>query len=831
MEKNNNKCSFAAAGSRLGMLLLCLCALCSHAVAANVQKAIYCLDNKTLYFVYDENTYTTGGTYTADDNSTHTITAVYENFNGGYNSFYGTLNTRTYLDIDGNEITPTSSIGWSDSPWHYCTHEATTTIDFQNSFSGFRPTSLEGWFSYSSNLTEIKGGQNLVTTDVTSMSYTFYNCSKLTTLDVSSWDTGNVTDLTHTFYFCQKLNSLDISNWNTAKVTTLYNTFSNCTALTSLDVSNWDTANVTDMNSTFSSCSTLTSLDVSGWNTAKVTTMDYLFRNCSSLTLLDINNWNTANVTTLHYTFSGCSKLKTLNVSGWNTAKVTNMNSTFSSCSTLTSLDVSNWDTGNVTDMNSTFFSCSSLRSLNLSRWDTGNVTNLAQTFDGCSSLNYLTLTGWNTEKVTTLFQTFRGCRYVKKLDVSGWNTANVTNMNSTFSSCSTLTSLDVSGWNTAKVTNMSNAFSFCSHLTSLDVSGWNTAKVTDMSGMFSGCTLLTSLTFGQNFSMEEVTSANNAFRNCSKLRYIDFYASDDTDAITSVSRTSGMFNGIPATTVVYLPAGSSDVTTEQNVVYTDGSELKCPQYYSVDMNGTAYVDIELPHAFKTNRAEYTRTMSNTYGSVVLPYDFTSNENIQAYTLKAEIRGAMYFVDAATVPAHTPFAFKKIGDADFTMTDDTENFGITVEATKDTNGDPYTTECTVNITGRGTTYTWGTKGYYVDQTVSDYSDAFYIASDKFYKADGTLKMHPHRVTFHGAWLLDDGSASGTSGGAKFYEMSFMDNDDETTLIEAIEAADQHRTQRDAETICDMQGRPSQQLQRGVNIVRMKDGSVRKVVRK
>ena len=727
MEKNNNKCSFAAAGSRLGMLLLCLCALCSHAVAANVQKAIYCLDNKTLYFVYDENTYTTGGTYTADDNSTHTITAVYENFNGGYNSFYGTLNTRTYLDIDGNEITPTSSIGWSDSPWHYCTHEATTTIDFQNSFSGFRPTSLEGWFSYSSNLTEIKGGQNLVTTDVTSMSYTFYNCSKLTTLDVSSWDTGNVTDLTHTFYFCQKLNSLDISNWNTAKVTTLYNTFSNCTALTSLDVSNWDTANVTDMNSTF--------------------------------------------------------------------------------------------------------FSCSSLRSLNLSRWDTGNVTNLAQTFDGCSSLNYLTLTGWNTEKVTTLFQTFRGCRYVKKLDVSGWNTANVTNMNSTFSSCSTLTSLDVSGWNTAKVTNMSNAFSFCSHLTSLDVSGWNTAKVTDMSGMFSGCTLLTSLTFGQNFSMEEVTSANNAFRNCSKLRYIDFYASDDTDAITSVSRTSGMFNGIPATTVVYLPAGSSDVTTEQNVVYTDGSELKCPQYYSVDMNGTAYVDIELPHAFKTNRAEYTRTMSNTYGSVVLPYDFTSNENIQAYTLKAEIRGAMYFVDAATVPAHTPFAFKKIGDADFTMTDDTENFGITVEATKDTNGDPYTTECTVNITGRGTTYTWGTKGYYVDQTVSDYSDAFYIASDKFYKADGTLKMHPHRVTFHGAWLLDDGSASGTSGGAKFYEMSFMDNDDETTLIEAIEAADQHRTQRDAETICDMQGRPSQQLQRGVNIVRMKDGSVRKVVRK
>lgn len=249
-------------------------------------------------------------------------------------------------------------------------------------------------------------------------------------------------------------------------------------------------------------------------------------------------------------------------------------------------------------------------------------------------------------------------------------------------------------------------------------------------------------------------------FYNCSNLRYIDFYDSDDTDAITGVN-SSNMFSGVPVTTVIYLPHGSQAVTDAQNVVYSyngDETDLRCPNYYSEDK-----VDIELPRAFKTNKAQYSRTMSSTYGSVVLPYDFTSNSNIQAFTLDEEHVGSMTFKNAAMVPAHTPFAFQKLTSgttAPFVMEDATGNFGITVQATRDTKDNPYT--ATTNLTG------WTTKGYYAAQTVDDYSDAFYISGDKIYKADGPLTLYPHRVTFHGTWT------QGTPGtGAKSLEIADM----------------------------------------------------------
>ena len=87
--------------------------------------------------------------------------------------------------------------------------------------------------------------------------------------------------------------------------------FSNCSSLTSLDLSSFNTANVTNMGGMFSYCSSLTSLDLSSFNTSKMTDMGYMFENCQSLTSLDLNNFNTSNVTNMSFMFSGCSKLQT----------------------------------------------------------------------------------------------------------------------------------------------------------------------------------------------------------------------------------------------------------------------------------------------------------------------------------------------------------------------------------------------------------------------------------------------------------------------------------------------------------------------------------------
>ena len=53
--------------------------------------------------------------------------------------------------------------------------------------------------------------------------------------------------------------------------------FSGCSKLTSLNVSNFDTSKVTNMGYMFSGCSKLTSLNVSNFDTSEVTNMGSMF--------------------------------------------------------------------------------------------------------------------------------------------------------------------------------------------------------------------------------------------------------------------------------------------------------------------------------------------------------------------------------------------------------------------------------------------------------------------------------------------------------------------------------------------------------------------------
>ena len=756
---------------------------------AQTAKAIWCAGNTTLYFTYDTNTYAAGGTYNGQ-----AITNVY------------TL--------------PFSS---TYAPWNSIS-SSITNVTVASNFSSFKPTSLAYWFYGLTNLTTATGLNYINTSNVWSMGYMFYNCSSLTSVDgLINWDTSSVTYMANMFYKCSSLTSLDgLSNWNTSNVTNMSEMFSSCSSLTSLEpLRNWNTGSVTNMGSMFSSCRSLTSLE-------------------------PLSNWNTGNNTSMFSMFWGCSSLTSLvGLSTWNTGKVTDMASAFTQCSSLTSLDgLGNWDTSNVTSMGYLFYDCTRLTSVEvLSNWNTGKVTDMSWMFETCQSLTSLVpLSNWDTSQVTNMSGMFSKCFFTSFDDISNWDTSNVTNMSEMFKKCNRLASLDgISNWDTSNVTNMSEMFSGCFGLALVDWSSWDTGKVTNMYRMFYDCNKLKGITFGENFNMNKVTSSDNMFQNCSKLRYIDFYNSDyETSGsgmqfpLNTVNRSSGTFKGVPATTVIYMPHGNSygtEVTNVRNVVYPNNgndNDLRCHDYYSADK-----VDIEFPLDFKTNEAVYTRAMSNSYGSVVLPYAFTTNDNIQAYTLDAEHTETMYFKDIATVPAHTPFAFKKLASgstADFTIADSNNNFGITVRATHSTNatedtwtgskGAPYEDVSNINM-GAGSNVTgWSTKGYYITESVPDFDGAFYIASDRFYKANGALWMNPHRVTFHGAWTL------GGSNNAKSYAIGTGSN----LLETAIEAADLRKTEREADAIYDMQGRKVEKLQHGMNIVRMSDGTVRKVIK-
>ena len=102
-------------------------------------------------------------------------------------------------------------------------------------------------------------------------------------------DSG-VTDISKLLQFCNKLTTLDLSNFNTSNVIEMASMFGFCKSLTTLDLSNFNTSKVIYMNFMFQFCNKLTTLDLSNFNTSKVNYMINMFSNCNSLTTVKVIN-------------------------------------------------------------------------------------------------------------------------------------------------------------------------------------------------------------------------------------------------------------------------------------------------------------------------------------------------------------------------------------------------------------------------------------------------------------------------------------------------------------------------------------------------------------
>ena len=228
-------------------------------------------------------------------------TVGYAEFKGSTLTFYGGESVP-----DGDYALNTGS----NNPSWYDSRGSVAKVVFDESFKDVRPTSCYQWFYSFSNLTTIEGIENLNTEEVTDMSEMFYNCSSLTSLDVSKFNTDKVKNMSYMFSVCPGLSYLDLSSFNTAEVENMSCMFSYCSGLSSLDVSKFNTAEVTYMGYMFYGCSSITSLDLSSFNTANVTNMSYMFRGCSGLTTIYVSDdFTIGNVTYGLNMFSGCSNL------------------------------------------------------------------------------------------------------------------------------------------------------------------------------------------------------------------------------------------------------------------------------------------------------------------------------------------------------------------------------------------------------------------------------------------------------------------------------------------------------------------------------------------
>ena len=215
-----------------------------------------------------------------------------------------------------------------------------------------------------SNLRQIDFGGCVDTSGVRDMSGMFFDCKRLTKLDLSGFDTSKVTDMSAMFASCEYLKELDVSGLDTSSVKKMDRMFFGCTCLKKLDVSALDTRRVTGMAAMFWGCEALRELDLSGLDTGRVTDMSTMFAFCKGLKKLDLSGLNTSNVANMDEMFYGCRWLKKLDLSGLDTSKARSMDRMFARCEALKELAIPEGFAGNLRGEPEGMFDGCKIRSL-----------------------------------------------------------------------------------------------------------------------------------------------------------------------------------------------------------------------------------------------------------------------------------------------------------------------------------------------------------------------------------------------------------------------------------------------------------------------------------
>ena len=193
--------------------------------------------------------------------------------------------------------------------------------------------------------------------------------------------------------------------------------------------------------------------------------------------------------------------------------------------------------------------------------------------------------------------------------------------------------------------------------------------------------------------------------------------------------------------------------------------------------------------------ASYSRSISNKFGTICLPYAVSSNENVQYYTLDRKEGSTLYLTKQDDIAAGVPAVFENLSD------------GTTLNITA--------TDATIKGSIPAADATLKLIGTFNEVVITDAEELakdYYISGDKFRQATSSLTVKPFRAYF-----------TTTSGNnVKMFNLSVLE--EEETAIDNIQCS-----MLNAQSIYDANGMKQTSLRKGLNIVKMTDGSVHKVM--
>ena len=682
----------------------------------------------------------------------------------------------------------------------YDSESATLTFEKGESLSAYSVSVTDGMqvgkqFGFHvSGIKHIVLDKSFETFSPTTLNHFFANLTKLETITGLEYlNTVNVTDMSFLFYGCEKLTSLDLSHFNTANVTNMSSMFDGCTGLTSLDVTNFNTANVTDMSYMFYGCRRLKEIYVSDkFVTDIVKSSEDMFLGCNSLSG-DID-CTSDKATDKTYAKTGGGYFRDKAYDNRPFVKFADGTLTFR-CGykkifgdkeyALNSGDsIPAWNKS-INNIPRVVFDASfaNARPTTCYAWFK-DFTNLTQ-IEGIENLN--------TEKVTNMRSMFSGCICLKSLDVTNFNTANVKDMRDMFYDCRNLAELNLSNFNTANVENMRSMFSECKNLAELDLSNFNTAKVTNMGTLFSGCLNLTTIYVNDDFVI--TNKSYRLFIGCTKLKgAIDFDKLKTNSGFANY--TTGYFSKLVGKNGDEKIGAAGETLTADNLTLDD------------DKDFVAY------EPFKAKAASYSRKMNagTTWATLCLPFDVSlANQNFRAFKLLSadDVTGTVELEEIeGSIAAGTPVIIKmKDGATKLDFTEADKEIAKDVQAAETANGN------------------YQLQGIYTQKVFDKDADnnCYIVKGDKLMNPakllDKTTTESVGSKPFR-AYMADNSSASAPAAGARMFSISVGGS---TTAIEQLESTADSKAE-----YYDLQGHRLQDLQKGVNIVK-RGGKTMKVI--
>ena len=645
-------------------------------------------------------------------------------------------------------------------------------IVFDESFSTYAPTSLNGFFENLTRLETITGLEYLNTEKVTNMRYMFYNCSSLTSLDVTHFNTAKVTDMGYMFYNCSSLTTIYASSkFVTPQVSKSFNMFYNCKKLKGEE--EWKKGKATDK--TYAKTAGGYFRDKAYDNRPWVKYADgtLTFR-CGYKKTWGENEYelNSGKNQPKWYTYNNNISRVVFEASFAN-ARPTSCYAWFQNFKNLTQIE--------------------GIENLN-----TENVTSMRDMFNGCSSLTSLDLTNFNTAKVTDMKLLFAYCSALESLDLSMFNTENVTSMPSMFNGATNLKTLNVSNFNTEKVNNMGHMFANCPNLTSLDLSSFNTKGVEYVDNIFKNCSNLTTIYASENFAFGSgLKNGADMFLGCDKLKgFIEYNKNTDTDKNNSefANYKTGYFSKLVGKNGDDKIGAAGETLATDNLVLDD------------DKDFVAY------EPFAAKAASYSRTINagTTWGTLCLPFEVSlANQNFRAFKLLSadDVTETVELEEIeGSIAAGTPVIIK--------MNDGATELKFT-EADKEIAKDVQTAE-TADAN-------YKLQGIYTKKEFSKDTDnnCYIVKGAKLMNPakllDKTTTEHVGSKPFR-AYMVDNSSAP--AAGARMFSISVGGS---TTAIEQLESTADSKAE-----YYDLQGRRLQDLQKGINIVK-RGGKTMKVI--